>query len=399
MKRTLVIATATLLVIGAVGLTSRHHTNRAWASMLVQLDAMEAERLARPTEREALYGETTEGLAWDHYWRALDEIDSLGRDWERVERATDPGDDAERRDRDVLIAEAAAALDHLHLGAHARDAATSVDFRQGVEARIPRLFASRALSQIACARMRALCEKGDQLAGLRGVLDAQQYARDLAVSPVLIEEMIGVSLLVPAGAEDFIASDGHVLSRETTAVWLDALDDLAASIGVESHSFIGEMEMVGREFQIHEIRTSSWISSMSIEPGWRFGFSWRGAAVDHLDRGTERAREVVAAYRMPPARAIPAMLELGRDADDDHNPLIRSMFPKAHSAVYSRYWNLARLSYLRHALALELGRVPCELVDPLGNGVKVTREDGVLRIETEVDDGNPNRLGITLRFE
>ncbi|MEM1452186.1 MAG: hypothetical protein AAGI22_23975 [Planctomycetota bacterium] len=399
MKRTLVIATATLLVIGAVGLTSRHHTNRAWASMLVQLDAMEAERLARPTEREALYGETTEGLAWDHYWRALAAIEELEDLRERGFRATRPENDAQRRDRDALVAESAGALAHLSRGAHARDAASSSDFRRGTDNPIPKLVTSRALAWIACAKLRMHAGQDGELEGLRAVLDAQQYARDLTCSPVVIEELIGMSLLVPECVQHFVETRGHTLSDDAKRKWLSALDQLAAGIPTETHALLGDVEQIGRSFRVHEERTSSWAASMSIEPGWRYGFSWRVAAADYVDRGAEWADDFMSLQRRPWAEMYASLRALSLAAGEDPNPLVEIAFPKLESIAGARLENLAELSFLRHALALQLGEEPCELIDPHGNGVTVTRVDDHLRIESPIPSNPPRNMAIVFRVE
>ncbi|MEM9799278.1 MAG: hypothetical protein AAGA20_03065 [Planctomycetota bacterium] len=257
------------------------------------------------------------------------------------DRTTKPENDDHRRDRDALLAQASEGLEHLHRGAHARDAATSIDFHLVWEAPLPTLRASRVLSQIASAKMRLLCEEGDQIAGVETLLDAHQYASDLAVSPVQIEVLIGLSLLGPPGPT----------------------------------------------------------ISESLAPFWRFGFSWRAAAADYVERGVEASGLVVPANRLSPESMVAAMDEFAREANEDHNPFVRSAFWRQSSLARSRSWCLARFSYLRHALALELGRTPCELVDPFGMGVTVTRDGGVLRIEAEVEDDNPNDLGIAFRFE
>ncbi|MEM9378913.1 MAG: hypothetical protein AAGB93_03110 [Planctomycetota bacterium] len=399
MKRSLVLATATLLTVGAVGLTSRHRTHRAWASMAVRLDAMEAERLARPTGREALYGETTDGLAWDHYWRALDAVEELDDLRERGFRATRPENEAQRRDRDALVAEAAEALEHLRRGAHARDAASSADFRQGADMPIPKLVSSRTLANIACAKLRMEAGQQGELEALRAVLDAQQYARDMACSPLVIEQFMGLSLLVPECIQHFVETRGHTLTDDAKRTWLSALDQLAATIPTESHALLDDVEQVGRSLQVDEERTSSWAASISIVPGWRHGFSWRTTAADYVDRGAEWADDFMALQRRPRAEMYAALEELMLAASRDSNPLVEIHFPTLQSLVGGRLENLAELSFLRHALALQLGEEPCEFIDPYGNGVTVTHVDGVLRIESPIPADPRRNMTIAFRVE
>ena len=328
MKRSLAIASATLLGLGAVGLTSHHRTNRAWASMLVQLDALEAERLARPAEREALYGETTDGSAWEHYWRALDAVAELGDLRERGFRATRPENDAQRRDRDALVAEAGDALEHLHRGAHARHAASSVEFRRGIDSRIPKLVNARALAWIACAKLQMYAGKKNETEGLRAVLDVQLFARDLASSPVVLEEMMGCTLLVHECVQHFVATRGHTLSDDAKRTWLAALDQLAASIPAQSHAVLGDIERVGRAIEIGTSRKAGLPGSRALNPGWRYAFSDRLAAADYVHRGAAWGAELVALQRLPRAEMYAAARQIHDRAEDDKNPYVDLAIPR-----------------------------------------------------------------------
>ena len=138
---------------------------------------------------------------------------------------------------------------------------------------------------------------------------------------------------------------------------------------------------------------------MSIEPGWRYGFSWRVAAADYVDRGAEWADDFMSLQRRPRAEMYASLRALSLAAGEDPNPLVEIAFPTLESIAGARLENLAELSFLRHALALQLGEEPCELLDPHGSGVTVTRVDGVLRIASPIPSNPPRDMAINFLLE
>jgi len=393
LRTTLAIVAAILAVVSALAVVSvRRGVDRDWNAMLARIDELEAERLGRPMERDALYGESTSDAAWPYYERALVVLRGIDEVRDRARVAPHAKTDEERAERDALLAEADALFTHLRRAAHARDARSPVDLSLGASAPLHRLSEARPLAELAVARAIALIESGEDVRGVQTLLDAQQFARDLCVSPLLIEEMIGVSNLVPRAATDFLAEGGAArMSTEAKELWLDGLDALDASLPRRSSAYLGEVEVLGREFAnaFETTDRRGWTAAIGASPGWRFGYSWRGAAADYVERATEIAREIELDVDRTPAETIRDFTEHERAAADDPNPLFEMAMPKFSSAARSRYWNRARLSFLRYALAVDLGRVPCEPLDPFGNGVQieVTEE----RIHLRADDGSGPR--------
>jgi hypothetical protein len=390
LRTPLAISAAILAAASSLAVVSvRRGVERDWVAMLARIDELEAERLARPTERDALYGDSTSDAAWPYYERALEELRGIEDARDRGRVAPYAKTDEERAAREALLSDAEELFTHLRRGAHARAAERPLEWSDGMSMRIQRLVEVRLIAELSVARAIALIESGDDVRAVETLLDAHQFARDLCVSPVLIEEMIGVSELVPTAATDFLAGGGAArMSTEAKELWLNGLDALHASLPRQSWSFLGEVELVGREFvrAFPGTDEESWSRSLETSPGWRFGFSWRGAAADYVERATEIVRDVEAEMGRSPAEAIRRFTELERAAADDPNPLFEIAMPKFSSAARSRYWSRARLSFLRYALAVDLGRAPCEPFDPFGNGVQIeVTED---RIHVRAHDGS-----------
>lgn len=395
LRSSFAIVTVVLAVASSFAIvTVRHGIDRDWNAMLTRLDELEEERLARPTEREALYGETTDDAAWPHYHLALDGVRTLDdwRDRTRVAPYAKTGD--ERASRDALLAETRGLLIHLSHGAHARDAGRRLDWSDGMAMRIQRLVDVRSVVHLAVASAVADIERGDDVRAVQTLLDAHQLARDLCASASLIEEMIGLSELVPTATTDFLAEGGAArMSVEAKELWLDGLDAVDASLPRGHGSFLGEVELVGREFVRALPATSDddWMRQFDAAPGWRYGFSWRSAVSDYVERATEIVRTVDADLGAPPAETIRRLTEIELAAAGDPNPLFELALPRFSSAARSRHWCEARLSYLRHALAVELGRTPDEPLDPFGNGVEVEVTDERIRLSADDGSGRSHR--------
>ena len=393
----LVIAAFTGVVVA--GVVVRQAVERDWRAMLTTLEELRAERLGRSDVREALHGATSDDRAWPHYERALAALRSVEVTNDRSHAAARARTEAERKERDALLADVDAMFAHLTRGAQARDARSPVRFEDGASADIQRLAEIRWTSELSVARAMQLLESGDELGAVHGRLDAQQLARDLCVSPVLIEEMIGLSQLVPEATVEWLADGGaNDMSASSLGVWLDGLDALRASLPDGSRAMVGEVEMFGREItrQVEASGRLEWKGFLDDASLWRYGFTWRGAAADYVVRGADFAREVERAYVGEPMRVLERLGALEQEAESDLNPIYKVAVPKISSAGRSRIWNLALLDFLRHALALRLAR-PSDLpVDPFGFGVEVEHDEAGIRVWAKAHERRQHEIEIDL---
>ena len=74
--------------------------------------------------------------------------------------------------------------------------------------------------------------------------------------------------------------------------------------------------------------------------------------------------------------------------------MLHGSLPRFSSVASSRIYALARLAFMRHALALELGRSPELPTDPFGHGVEVELTPEHIRVWTT--DENDRVLKIVI---
>ncbi len=397
-KSTLLKLTALALApVLAVGITVRRDIDRAWEELDVRLDALAHEREARPTLREALYGETVDERAWPHYEEALAGIAAALDKRPRTYNAAEASTPEERAERDALLAELDDAFAALRRGAHARDARTAIEWDIGWQASGPRLSNTRMLAIHAVANAQASVERGKDRAAVETLLDMHQFGRDLACSPCLIEEMIGLSGLAPEHLLQWLATGGaHAMSADQKLRWLAGLDALLGNMPRVSHGIVGDVELTGRALQRTIAPAAPVIPGFRVlwrgpdfEPGWRHRFSWRYAATDFVIRGASLGQRIEAAGALEPVAAHEQLRTIQQEVELDRNPLLHMFAPKALSAWTSRRYCLGKLDFLRHALALHLGQEPELPVDPFGNGVQVEVTEQGVRVFTVTQDTGP----------
>jgi len=186
------------------------------------------------------------------------------------------------------------------------------------------------------------------------------------------------------------------LSDEAKSLWLSGLDRMDASIPRGSKSFVGELELLGWTFTSLLGRDEAWscVFSLDTDPGWRHAFSWRSTSASYILTAAAIAPSIEAAFEMDPPATLRRMRELEDDVDGDLNPMLHGSLPRFTSVASSRIYALARLAFLRHALALDLGRSPELPTDPFGHGVEVEQTPEHIRVWTT--DENDRVLEIVI---
>lgn len=246
------LARATLVVLAAgvplftIGFVQRARS--VWEEALVVVDRLESELDQRQHHRPALWGATHEDRAYPHYDMALTCVEG----WEPDDVILARRGEGERAlaTRERLLAEGAEALEHLGRGAHARDATRAVDWSEGFEISARKLFYARMLVQLGELQATAHLESGDDLEAVRVLLDGLQFAGDLAQGPILIEEMIGVSQLVPELLLELIQTGAiRDLSPEAHVLLARGLTQLAGRLDWTSASLEGELVLGTRGVQ------------------------------------------------------------------------------------------------------------------------------------------------------
>lgn len=394
MKRRLAIAFLAVTCTGGTlyaGLQISESSARARSEEIAE--ELAEWRAGIDVDREVLWGRAAEGAAWPHYERALGTIDAEARELrDKVLKAVgtmNGGDEITSIDRAELLERFRTVLADVRLGAHATDPRVG-DPSLGFRAVYPKLRSVRALSDLSVLRLLMAEEPEEQLEAVRSVLDVQQCGRDLASSPLLITEMIGLAVLVPSGLTDHLR-DGLVdrMSLESKREWLLGLERLERDLTVESVAIRGELEACAHGFLVEEesvlAASAGWIESIVDDKTYIFRMQHRVA--EYLESFLELAPVIDDHYRASGREGYEALLEIGRRAENGGNPIAAVCAPKFASAMVSRHWNRTRLSFLRHALALHLGEESAPPLDLFGNGVEVEQRDGRVRVATTDPNG------------
>lgn len=391
------IAVAAALPVLAVGFTVQRHIDTRADEMARGLDLLGAARRAADTDREAVYGETVDGPAWPHYEFALTETkrlcDKYGIHNDNAVEARTP---EERAERDVLLVNFAPVFEALHRGAHARDARMGMDPAEGGWNGVGLMVSGFRLSALGVAKAKGHFERGEDLPGVDALLDVQQLGRDFLVAPSHIESMMGLVLLGDFNLLAWFAEGGAgQMSVEAKERLLDGLDRIRASIPAQRPAWAGELERFGRGLQRTvqpvapsgtRIRSEGWMGPSS-GPGLAYGFSWRVAGADLLERGPDFVRREAAAHGATNAATQAALRDLQAEMERDENPLIGYFGRHIVTVGESHMHCMARADFLRYALAVHLGREAELPADPWGRGVNVEVDGDHVRIWTKRGDG------------
>lgn len=387
LKPSVLIGSSVLALAAVSGVTLKLSIDADARFVNEWLDAKVAVRAEMRDLREALWGETVEGQAWPLYRECLALVDESDKHSQRITATLDP--DSDPADRRALVAEAAPLFELLEQASHSRDVTSDIDWEQGSSAEIIKLRVTRHVCLLAVARALVLMEDGEDVQAVRAILDVQQMARDLAAGSILIEEMIGCALLVPPGLDDCLAAGQFAgLSEAARIEWLDGLRRLRANLPRGSRSLRGEVQMFAQTVSTGLEEAGTFERVMPNMPaGWRFKYSWAAIAADYLRDADGIIDDIESCYQLQGQGAFARMNEVCADFTERCNPIALCVFPKMESALRARFYNLAKLSFLEHGLALEHGQTPEVPEDFFGRGVQVVRGAAGLRIWTEMPKG------------
>lgn len=350
---------------------------------------LEAERLAGPVTRPVLYGATESGSAWEHYLLALECVAGIDRYRDRCMAIDTDETGTAAATAHALLAEAGEAIDHLHRGTDARDATRSLEWSAHISARIVRLTHVRALSQLARARAYELIGDGDSVAAAHVMLDMQQFAADLMMSPVQIEEMIGCAYVAPERFHWRPVPGRPGMSDQGKAAWLDGLAALRSRLPAVGRSFEGEIELLARAVQAGALSHRAGNPgprSAAGSPGWRYGYSWETAATEFLVDLMEDAPAYRAAFgRRDGLRFLERDDEIRRSST---NPAATRILHPLRSTALARREAFMRLHSVEHAVAVDLGRPSTKPEHPLGHPVDVEVTADSLRVRHRARGGH-----------
>lgn len=220
----LVIVVAVILaVVGSVVLS---RIESRWEDLLADLDKVQEQLEVRPGERPVLWGEPEDGRAFDDYDKAMQLMATINAELEAM------GDDAPRGyvegeeswwDPETapaacwqIVARLGPAYAHIRRGAHKRDRRRRIAWRSGYEGVLPNDMGELPrLQQYATLRIWQLIDVGDQVEGVRTLLDMMQFGHDCYSDPVAIFSLVGAGMLRFPLSLFVVREDGETGSKGT----------------------------------------------------------------------------------------------------------------------------------------------------------------------------------------
>ena len=319
----------------------------------------------RSFEREPLAGESADGSAFVDYQDALAQAKTLGRDDESLLRRLRFDQDAVvLRDCEDFALRWAAPLQTLSRGAHRVDARPPVDWQKGFSHPSVTLLVARDLVNAATIEVRRRLSQGDLLGAVRLSLDVATFEVDLLASPILIDKMVGCSLLTLTAEE---AWTGRALAQldqpglELLAAGLERLDARCPRV----FDWRGESLLLANTLK--HLEDSSVLSGREISlKSMDYGWSERWAAADAVLQQVklwEGLRTSGASCWRVRKEELQELLDSSQVQD---NPVLRVCFSNFIGAERSLRSALTVVRLLRLAVACRLGQELPELQDPLG---------------------------------
>ena len=365
-----------------MGLTYRSTSERRWQEKLAELSEWEAEFDTRSRERSVLYGESLEGEAWPEYELALRELRMIPDFDERAGLAWRAHMEGAQADRNAFLEQAAPALEHLRRASHLRTGVREIDWSKGFSHPVAKLLEVHALSNTALARFQFELERKRPGQAARWWLDDLQLARDIDSHPILIQEAIASSIF--GTCAEVLQAPGLLarLEPRTLRVLAEGLRRVDEGTPIGTQAGRTEFALLLHSLETHGAGILMDLSNQAPQL-WRYGFSWRNAAVDAAHRAEEVQVEYHRICSSPSTNRLAEIDALMAPIEASPNPFLRHL-PKSHSIVRTRFEALARLRVLRMAIAYRLGE---ELVldDPYGPKLVLTEGPARVRIHSTVE--------------
>jgi hypothetical protein len=366
-------------------------------AMRSRVTKLKDEARSRNVSRPVLRGEATPGNAWDEYNIALNEARELKEDRiaTNLTQFNARTETADRAMAERLLAAHPGVIDHLRRGAQRSDGQYPYQWERGSQAAIPSLLGSLRMTQLAVAQSRIWEESGRPKDAADLLLDASQFAGDLATNGTLLPGLAGLNAysLTLDGLKSLVLSGK--LSRQQLAALAGKLEIADRNFPALGPALMNEAALSGIAIDVPDGQPSirDWLF-LAKEGGWRYGLSPQQIALDAFEQRDSYAQRSLNIDKMPFDDATKEAKAITAETEANGNPLVRMSVPSVPKALAVHREALARLRLLRAATTfLATGEIP-ELADPFGKTLSHAQEAGKLRIWSNGRDGeNQNGLG------
>ncbi len=368
-----IVATIALL-IGSVPVIGAWHGAARWDAFRAAAARTQAELEAREPTRAVLWGEAANERAWPHYERAFalmgkpddpPHLAYLGRvEGRKLAGVANTEPARQGPTAGEAVATHAAALAALRDGAHASDGRRPMDWSKGFDLPVQNLLVARQLANAGVLAAILAAQSGDGMAAVRGLLDVLQLGRDLAHSPLLIEQMIGCAVLaiVTSNAVEWSGLPRH-LDADALRALADGLASLDATLRLDADWLAAEAVLLANQ-GADALATGN--ATLGPIATWRHSFSPRLALAEH---GLEQLRLAAAVQSLCADRGavdVPTLHVLFAKAATSTNAATRILMPNLGSSTTTRLGTIASVRALRMAVQHAAGQTVTPLPDPSG---------------------------------
>jgi hypothetical protein len=389
-----IVTGISLALAGMACVIAKSKVDGRWNEMQGRLAEVQAELESASNVREPVGGVATEGLAWEAYAEAATWMreHSRGREWAlAMGGVSEAGAIERRRETNRMASELAVPLAAIQRGARMGDATRPVDWSAGSAPELPQLMASSVFVDALTLLGLAELETGQVDSGCARILDALQFGQDLALSPMLITQMIGTSQTVPRSLRTFLEREGlSALPREGLVQLEQGIGKLIERAPVHSQ-WRGELVTFG-----YALRSASsghselfGIEGFSGGPVGALAMKWQLAngvlKVSQIHKSLEALHGTSYQQRVQ---------ELCSEFTESSNPVL-SAWRVLGSANASLRHNLVCAGQLQRALrrVLELPELP--FPDPFGKPLTETDDGEVMSFH--VDNGS-NGIELKVKY-
>lgn len=374
---------AGIVVIGAVTLTFQFRVDARWDAMTRDANALEQLLAIDDGTRPVLFGESAAGNAWDDYTIAIQALPAQS-EAARSEiiraRKLEPVADTGKL-REAYVRAHLPALQAMQRGAHRTLARLPIQWPAGYARRATNLLTVRNLANACVLAAEQHIDAREPERAVDLLLDAMQFGRDLTLTPLVIDEIIGVAILQIASKEALVQNG--LMDRLTDAALrrlaagMRVLDESLPSTSLARH---GELLLFARSVQ------SPKLAGMLGGPGpvasWRFCFSPRLMFAMSF---AERLAHVSSMHDMkaePWSIRRAQMDEVSETWRTSKNPMTACCGSLDQAEVTRRY-GIFLLRATRMLVEFRLSHQCTPLPDPFGTTIAWKIEGDAIRVTSE----------------
>lgn len=377
-------ALSAIAVVALLGLVVsifviRPTADDGWRQVRERVEELRGEIHSFEIQRPPLRDPSIPGNAWDDYGKALSQMRSAFENGRGVEFLDDFLQDRGQGSRakvEEALAQCGESLILLGQGARRPHSLPPENLGDDPD------FALSAvdLGKLAVCRARILSENGQFLESAHVLLDACQFARDLANAGPLVAVSVA-SWIFDKSLGDMAALVSHAKGNRNELAQIDvSLERLDADFPSFSRALLRERLSIGGAFLKGENRGDPGLAETVA--AWRYGFSSRLMIAEGFLEWDRILSRFAQAATLPWPSVLEACNRLKEEATRSGNDLVRMSFVGDPRLIRARRDCHARLRLLRAAIYWQLHGETLDLEDPFGSRIRQEPSADRLRVSS-----------------